>query len=138
MPVLGNARHEAFAQAWARTKSASEAAREIGVRPDNSNRLTKNDQIRLRVDELLGRGADRTVVTLESLIREAGEIQEAAIADKQFSAATQAFTAKAKLSGNWIERAVNENVNVNYAIGDEPETAEEWSAKYSNPEATAH
>jgi hypothetical protein len=39
-----------------------------------------------------------------SLIREAGEIQAAAIAAGQMAAAVSALTAKAKIAGKWIER----------------------------------
>jgi hypothetical protein len=100
--------------------------------------LTKNDEIRRRVDELLERGAARTAVTLESLINEAAEIQEAAKDAGQHSAAVQALTAKAKLSGFWIERAVNENINAHYAIRDKPMSQAEWDKAYTTPAATAH
>jgi hypothetical protein len=99
--------------------------------PRNSTRLTKNDEIRRRVDELLGVGAERTIVTIESLIREADEIQRAAKAAKQHSAAILALTAKAKLAGLWVERSVNGNTNVVYAISDKPMTNEEWAAKFT-------
>jgi hypothetical protein len=131
MGILKSARHETFAQAWARTKSATEACLEIKMDPRNSTRLTKNDEIRRRVDELLGVGAERTIVTIESLIREADEIQRAAKAAKQHSAAILALTAKAKLAGLWVERSVNGNTNVVYAISDEPMPIEEWVAKFT-------
>ena len=81
---------------------------------------------------MLNQGAERTVVTIESLIREADEIQSAAKAAKQHSAAIQALTAKAKLAGLWVERRENENKNNTvYAISDEPMTPEEWKAKFT-------
>ena len=131
MGILKSARHETFVQAWARTKSATEACLEIKMDPRNSTRLTKNDEIRRRVDELLARGAERTVVTLESLIREADEIQRAALANMKYSAAVLALTTKAKLAGLWVERSVNGNTNAVYAISDEPMPIEEWVAKYT-------
>ena len=131
MGILKSARHESFAQAWARTKSATEACLEIKMDPRNSTRLTKNDEIRRRVDELLACGAERTVVTLESLIREADEIQRAASANMKYSAAVLALTAKAKLAGLWVERSVNGNTNVVYAISDEPMPLEEWALTFT-------
>jgi hypothetical protein len=80
---------------------------------------------------LLARGAERTVVTLESLIREADEIQRAASANMKYSAAVLALTAKAKLAGLWVERSVNGNSNVVYAISDQPMSPEEWAAKFT-------
>lgn len=65
-----------------------------------------------RVAELQEIGSLRAEVTIESLIREAGEIQKAAADDKQYSAATAALTAKAKLAGLWIDKAENTNRNV--------------------------
>lgn len=55
MPVLPNARHERFAQALSSGMSASEAYKEAGYKADDANaaRLTRNDQIRDRVAELL-------------------------------------------------------------------------------------
>jgi hypothetical protein len=110
---------------------ADEICSEIKMDPRNSTRLTKNDEIRRRVDELLARGAERTVVTLESLIREADEIQRAASANMKYSAAVLALTAKAKLAGLWAERSVNGNTNAVYAIRDKPMTMEEWALKYT-------
>lgn len=111
MAVLKNPKHEAFAQAWAKTRSASEASRELGLDPRNSTRMTKHDEIRRRVDEIQGRGAERAAVTIESLIKEAADIQAAASRDGQYSAATAALTAKAKLAGLWVEKTENRNQN---------------------------
>jgi hypothetical protein len=59
-------------------------------------------------------------VAIESLIREAAELQAAVQQDGQFSAAVSALMAKAKLAGLWIERGEHQNTNVNYAVSDEP------------------
>lgn len=113
MPAIANPKHERFAQALAKGKTQSEAYAEAGYTPSepNASRLTRNDKVQSRVAELQERGAMRTEVTLESLIREAGEIQDAAKAEKQYSAATAALTAKAKLAGLWIDKAENTNRN---------------------------
>ena len=93
--------------------------------------MTKNYEKRRRVDEIIASGAERTVVTLESLIREADEIQRAASANMKYSAAVLALIAKAKLAGLWAERSVNGNANAVYAISDEPVPIEEWVAKFT-------
>jgi phage terminase small subunit len=61
MPVLQNPRHEAFAQALAKGKSADEAYAQAGYRPSrhNASRLTTNDNVRKRVTELQARAADK-------------------------------------------------------------------------------
>lgn len=60
MPVLKNARHEKFAQALAKGKTASEAMVEAGYSdPRNSTRMTKNDEILRRVDEIKSRVSEK-------------------------------------------------------------------------------
>lgn len=114
MPPLDNHRHERFAQELAKGRSASEAYELAGYKPNDGNciRLKGHERILERVAELKERGAVRTEITIESLIREAGEIQEAAKQDGQHSAAVAALTAKAKLAGLWIDKAENTNRNV--------------------------
>lgn len=114
MPALENAKHERFAQALAKGKTADEAYVLAGYAENrgNATRLKANESVLKRVAELQDLGSLRAEVTLESLIREAGEIQEAAKTEKQYSAATAALTAKAKLAGLWIDKAENTNRNV--------------------------
>jgi phage terminase small subunit len=114
MPALENPKHERFAQGLAKGKSQAEAYADAGYKPSepNASRLTRNDKVQARVAELQEIGSLRAEVTIESLIREAGEIQEAAKQEKQYSAATAALTAKAKLAGLWIDKAENTNRNV--------------------------
>jgi len=114
MPALQNPKHERFAQALAKGKTADEAYVLAGYAENRGNavRLKTNESIVKRVAELQDIGSMRAEVTLESLIREAGEIQEAAKQEKQYSAATAALTAKAKLAGLWIDKAENTNRNV--------------------------
>jgi len=70
MPILSNPRHEKFAQALAEGKPASTAYEEASYRPNDGNaiRLKGIDRIMERVGELQKQGAERSVVTLESLI----------------------------------------------------------------------
>lgn len=61
MPVLKNARHERMAQALSKGKTADEAYALAGFKPHRSNaaRMSANDSIRARVDELLSRVAEK-------------------------------------------------------------------------------
>jgi phage terminase small subunit len=114
VPPLDNQRHERFAQELAKGKTATEAYILAGYKPNDGNAATLkgNQRVLDRVLELQERSAIKTEITIESLIREAGEIQEAAKADGQHSAAVAALTAKAKLAGLWIDKAENTNRNV--------------------------
>jgi phage terminase small subunit len=101
MPVLPNQRHEAFAQALAKGKSATEAMTAAGYRTDrgNASRLTANDSIRSRVAELQAKVAKKVEVTVESLADELEAARSGAMGEKQFSAAVSASLGKAKLFG---------------------------------------
>lgn len=76
VPCLSNPRHELFAQAIAKGLSATDAYRAAGYKPDRKNaaRLTTNDDIRTRVDEILAAGAKRAEVTVEQVVRELAKI----------------------------------------------------------------
>lgn len=139
MTVLTNPKHERFAQALAKGKSQAEAYAEAGYAPSepNASRLTRNDKVQARVAELQDRGAIRAEVTLANLIQEAADIQSAAKADKQYSAATAALTAKAKLAGLWIDKAENTNRNVDPARVSDAELAAVIKADGSNGVAEA-
>lgn len=114
MPVLKNRKHELFAQELAKGKSEVEAYELAGYKPDdgNASRLTGDDRIRTRIEELLGKVADRVEVTLESLMRDAEAARLLAMKIDQPSAAVSALTARAKLAGLWIERSERTNRNV--------------------------
>lgn len=134
MPPLENQRHERFAQELAKGKTATEAYVLAGYKPNDGNAATLkgNQRVLERVLELQERGAIKTEITLESLIREAGEIQEAAKADGQHSAAVAALTAKAKLAGLWVDRSETENTNTNYVVSSDPiDSVEEWEAEFA-------
>ena len=61
MPILENARHEKFAQAIARGLTATEAYCQAGYKGDrtSASRLSTNDNIRQRVQEIQGRVAEK-------------------------------------------------------------------------------
>lgn len=107
MPLLNNARHEKFAQAVAKGKSATEGYAEAGFKPQRQNaaRLMTNDVIVARVKELQAEGAERTLVSIESLTNELEEARRLAMSDeKGASAAVAAVMGKAKLHGLLIEK----------------------------------
>jgi hypothetical protein len=105
MPVLPNPRHESFAQALAKGKSATEAMAAAGYSDArNSSRLTKNDEIQRRVAELRERGAKKVEVTLESLAAELDEARAIAAAEKQPGAMVQATMGKGKLFGLIVDK----------------------------------
>lgn len=61
MPVLKNTKHEAFAQALAKGMTRDQAYAEAGYKPDRKNafRLTTNDDVMARVEELSARIAEK-------------------------------------------------------------------------------
>ena len=72
----------------------------VGYRdPRNSTRLTKNDEIRRRVEELQSLGAALAEVTVRSLLEELEYARLLAIRNRQPAAAVAASMAKAKLTG---------------------------------------
>ena len=135
MPILSNPRHERFAQALAEGNAAINAYELAGYKPDRgaASRLSANVSIGARVAQLQERGAERVAVTLQSLIDEAGDIQTRATAKGQYSAAVAALTAKAKLSGHWVDYSDNKNSNVTYVVRDEPLTEAEWEEQFCRP-----
>jgi len=75
MPVLRNAKHEAFAQALAKGKSATDAMAEAGYSdPRNSSRLTKNDEIARRVEEIRSRISEKAEWSSAARLRMLGII----------------------------------------------------------------
>jgi phage terminase small subunit len=125
MPALLNAKHERFAQELAKGKTADEAYQIAGYKPNRGNATTlkANQSVLDRVAEIKDRGAVRAEITLQTLMREAGEIQAAAMEAKQLSAATAALTIKAKLAGLWVDKSENTNRNVDPARVSDAELA---------------
>lgn len=105
MPVLLNQRHETFAQALAKGKTATEAYTQAGYRGDRTaaSRLSTKVNIRARVDELQVKVAKKVEITVESLAAELEEARALAIGEKQTSAAVSATMGKAKLFGLGVE-----------------------------------
>lgn len=83
MPVLKNAKYERFAQEIVKGSSQIEAAKKIGLKSPqaNAHRLMANNGIRDRITELAERIAERTVVTVERIVKENARIAFADITD---------------------------------------------------------
>jgi phage terminase small subunit len=106
VPILQNPRHETFAQELAKGKSADEAYQLAGYKPSrpHASRLATNGNVRARMAELQGVGAEKAALTVEGLIAEAEAARALAMAHKQPGAAISAIVAKAKLAGKWVEK----------------------------------
>jgi hypothetical protein len=124
MPALPNARHEAFAQALARSSSIAAAYAEAGYKPNRGNAhtlLKQNKCISKRVEEIqaeqlaihqqaTAEAAANAKVTIESLIAEAEAARAKAMEEKGgAAAAVSALIAKAKLAGMWREKIDQHN-----------------------------
>ncbi|MCP8895336.1 hypothetical protein KYK29_10360 [Shinella daejeonensis] len=78
MPVLKNARHEKFAQALAKGKTADEAYQEAGYKPNRGNAATlkANQSISDRVAELQAGAAAKAQWTAADRLKTLSEIVE--------------------------------------------------------------
>ena len=102
MPVLKNAKHELFAQALAKGMPAIRAYRVAGYKPDRGAacRLSANVSVRTRLNELLEKAAERTLVSIETITSELEEARQLAMTHPNgASAAVAAAMGKAKLHG---------------------------------------
>ena len=125
LPVLRNSRHEKFAQEMAKAKTATAAMAAAGYSdPRNSTRLTKNDEIRRRIEELKERGAARAEVSVASLLGELEEARLLALKRGQASAAAQCSMGKAKITGHLIDRREVGDAGAFDALTDEELVAE--------------
>lgn len=72
MPVLKNARHEAFAQALAKGQAAADAYVTAGYKESRSaaSRLSTNVNIQARVAELVNKGAERAEIDIARVLKE--------------------------------------------------------------------
>jgi len=106
VPVLDNAKHERFAQALARGATADEAYVEAGYSANrgNATRMKANESILERARELQAKGADLTLVTIQSLTDELEEARLGAATAGQHAAAVSATMGKAKLHGLLIDK----------------------------------
>lgn len=107
---LKNARHERFAQELAKGKSQVDAYRAAGFKPHTSAaaRLFANVSVSDRVEELMGKAAEKTAVTVEGItqrllkIAEKGEGKDDA---PLLSVARASLMDAAKLNGLIVDRS---------------------------------
>lgn len=143
MPVLDNPKHEAFAQALARGKTADEAYQLAGFKANrgNASTLKSKQNISDRVAELLGMAAERVVVDREWVIARLVENVERAMQHKEVTqgqatgeyrydggVANKALELLGKEIGMFVDRS--ENVNVNHAVSGDLPTDAEWETEH--------
>src|SRR5262245_7743443 len=110
MPTLKNVRHEQFAQYLSQGKPAQDAYLASGYKCNQNSayqagwHLARKYEVKQRVLELRQRAAVRAEVTTASLIAQAEQVFQAAMAAKQYSAAVSALREKAILAGLRVER----------------------------------
>jgi phage terminase small subunit len=129
MAALSNPKREKFAQGLAKGLNASEAMREAGygdVR--NSSRLTNNDEIMRRVDELRSRAVENVMITREWIIEQLVDNARRARDAGDFGPSNKAFELLGKEIGMFVERT--ENININHDVTDEPLSDEEWASQH--------
>jgi phage terminase small subunit len=100
MPVLKNAKHERFAAAIVKGKSIAEAYEIAGFAPHKTNphRLRNNETVSARISELLERIEERTIVSVERIVKENARIAFADITDvMSFSGKTVLLKSSADL-----------------------------------------
>ena len=104
--VLANHRRELFAQLLAQGETATDAHELAGYRRNdgNASTLAKHPEVQVRVKEIKGATAAATVVTAESLMKEAEEVRVSAMDSGQLNAAVAAIKEKGVLSGKRVER----------------------------------
>lgn len=107
MPILSNPRHEAFAQALAKGKSAAEAYVLAGYKPNDGNaiRLKGNERVAARLAELQGKAAERAVLTAEDIAKQLDEDRTFARENGAAAAAVSATMGKAKVLGLIVDRS---------------------------------
>lgn len=113
-----------FVGGYALGKSAAEAARLAGYRPQYAKRaadkLLNNPAVKAAVDEVRARIRDETMVTAERLMGKLEDALGRAIDAKQFTAVARILELQGKLSGVLIERMhhLHEQIDVAGALAD--------------------
>ena len=83
MPILRNARQERFAQAIAKGATQTDAAIKAGYKnpKGNAHRIMENEDVKARIAELAEKIAERTVVSVERLVKEAARLAYSNVTD---------------------------------------------------------
>jgi Terminase small subunit len=111
MPCLQNPRHEKFVRHWLKTSNASEAYRRAGYETTtnlanrvNASRLLAHANVQRRIKELERSMAQKTEISLATLLSDLAEDRALARSLGQASAAVQATQLAAKLTGHLVDR----------------------------------
>lgn len=102
MPVLANPKHEMFAQARAQGKSADEAYQCAGFKAHrgNAHRLSTNESIKRRVQEIVGRVSDKAEWAAADRLRSLKEIHDAQV-EKDPRVSIAAISEANKMQGSY-------------------------------------
>jgi hypothetical protein len=117
MPVLDNARHERFAQALAKGKTADQAYVSAGYSANRGNaaRMNANESVQKRLLELKTKSAEKTGLTVASIterllrIAEKGEASDEA---PMLTVARASLMDAAKLNGLVIDKSLSAQTSV--------------------------
>lgn len=111
MPQLINPRHERFVRHWLKHGNASKAYGEAGYQAttrssldSSASALLRNPKIVSRINELRRSMAQKTEISLQSLLSDLAEDRALARSLGQVSAAVQATQLSAKLTGHLVDR----------------------------------
>ncbi len=106
MAVILNSKHERFAQELAKGKTADEAYVIAGYSEHRSNaaRLSANERVRSRIEEILSKAAEKAAVTVSDIARQLDEDRAFARQSNSASAAVAATMGKAKVLGLIIDK----------------------------------
>ncbi len=134
--MLENPRHEHFAQAVAKGRSAKAAYADAYARRADSycesagSRLLRNDKVASRVAELQRRAVQRHDVSIYELTAELRHAIDTAKQQQRPGDIVSAAMALAKLHGLVVEK--RETTNHNHTISAEaiPESADAWLKKH--------
>ena len=101
MPILPNPRHESFAQALAKGKSATEAYAQAGYKPNegNAGRLNRNEQVRSRVAEIVARTSEKAEWSAADRLKSLKTIHDSQI-EKDPRVAISAIAEANKMQGS--------------------------------------
>lgn len=117
MPVLRNAKHEAFAQAVAGGKNQDQAYAAIGFKPhrQNAHRLMTRDDIQARVNEIKSRVSDKAEWSAADRLTSLKKIHDAAAKDDKRTAIA-AINEANKMMGSYAP--VKQEIDLRHSFTD--------------------
>ena len=136
MSALTNAKHERFAQAIAKGKTATEAYVLAGYKANDGNAATLkgNQRISERIAEILENAAVRAEISVASVTENLTRIAQKAekLSDASGLAVSRAaWMDAAKLNGLIIERTKADVTSTVSVISDQPLTPDEWAKEHA-------